>query len=94
MGIFPFAMSKSSPRQRFVLPRPSFPDLATYIQQTGDTQEHIADEVGVSQAHLSRIVAGQVVPRPRVALALATYAKIPIESFSWLFLQHQDNEVA
>jgi transcriptional regulator with XRE-family HTH domain len=84
-------MNKTPPR--FVLPRPSFPDLATYIRKTGDTQEHIAHEVGVSQAHLSRIVAGQVVPRPRIALALATYAKIPIDSFTLQYLQHQD-EVA
>jgi transcriptional regulator with XRE-family HTH domain len=87
-------MSKVPRRPRFVLPRPSFPDLATYIQKTGDTQEHIAAEIGVSQAHLSRIVAGQVVPRPRVAVALATYAKIPIESFTLMYLQHQDDEVA
>ena len=84
-------MSKTSPR--FVLPRPSFPDLATYIRQTGDTQEHIAHEIAISQAHLSRIVAGRVVPRPRIALALATYAKIPLESFTLQYLQHQD-EVA
>jgi transcriptional regulator with XRE-family HTH domain len=88
-------MSKALRRSRFVLPRPSFPDLATYIQKTGDTQEHIATEVGVSQAYLSRIVAGRVVPRPTIALALATYAKIPIESFTLLYLQqHQDDEVA
>jgi transcriptional regulator with XRE-family HTH domain len=72
-----------------VLPRPTYPDLATYIQQTGDTQDHIAAEIGVSQAHLSRIVAGMVVPRPVIALALATYAKIPLESFTLVYLANQ-----
>jgi transcriptional regulator with XRE-family HTH domain len=93
MVIFLFTMSKSK-SPRFVLPRPTFPDLATYIQRTGDTQEHIAAVIGVTQAHLSRIVAGRVVPRPAVALALATYAKIPIESFTLMYLQQQGNEVA
>jgi transcriptional regulator with XRE-family HTH domain len=88
-------MSKAAKHSdRFVLPRPTFPDLATYIQKTGDTQEHIAGEIGVTQAHLSRIVAGRVVPRPTIALALATYAKIPLESFTLVYLRNQDDEVA
>jgi hypothetical protein len=37
----------------------------------------------VTQAQISRILAGKVVPRPGLAIRLAAYARIPIESFTW-----------
>ena len=58
-----------------------YPDLATYIAETGDPQVNIAIHVQTSQANISRIASGEMVPRPRLALRLATYARIPLDSF-------------
>jgi transcriptional regulator with XRE-family HTH domain len=62
--------------------RGPFADLATYLADTGDTQAHIAKAVGSSQAHISRIAAGELVPRPRLAMRLAAYCRIPLDSFT------------
>jgi transcriptional regulator with XRE-family HTH domain len=90
-------MKKRSQGQsrRVVLPRPTYPDLATYIAESGDTQEHIAAVIGVTQAYISRVVAGRLVPRPQIAVALATYAKIPLDSFTLAkYAREQAAEVA
>jgi len=62
--------------------RPRYPDLATYFAKSGDTQANAARVLGVSQAQISRIVAGAV-PRVELRIALARYANIPLESFTW-----------
>jgi transcriptional regulator with XRE-family HTH domain len=59
-----------------------YPDLATYLAKTGDTQANIARQLGVSQAQISRILAGAI-PRLSLRIRLAAYAQIPIESFTW-----------
>jgi transcriptional regulator with XRE-family HTH domain len=59
-----------------------FPDLATYINVTGDTQEQIAARCGTTQANVSRIVNGELVPRPLLAARIAQHANIPLESFT------------
>jgi transcriptional regulator with XRE-family HTH domain len=69
--------------------RVDFPDLATYCAKTGDTQIHIAAQVGTTQAHISRIVHGEVVPRAGLAARLARYARIPIDSFARAYLARQ-----
>ena len=66
--------------------RPIYPDLGTYIRETGDTQLNIARRVGISQAGVCRILRGDYVPRPDVALRLAAYAKVPLDSFTRMFL--------
>jgi transcriptional regulator with XRE-family HTH domain len=64
--------------------RPSkYPNLRAYLAQSGDTQEQIARALGISQAQVSRILAGKVVPRPALAIRLASYAQIPVDSFTW-----------
>lgn len=57
------------------------------MARTGDTQANMSRvlrEAGirVSQAQLSRILAGAI-PRLELRIALARYANIPIESFTW-----------
>jgi transcriptional regulator with XRE-family HTH domain len=66
-----------------------FPDLATYIAETGDTQANIAAQVGASQAHVSRIAHGAIVPRPRLAARIAAHAHIPLDSFTRVYLAKQ-----
>lgn len=67
-----------------------YQSLADYIARSGDTQADIARGVGTSQAHISRIASGDAVPRSALALRLARYANIPLESFHRVYLaKHQ-----
>ena len=61
--------------------RRAYPDLVTYIRDSGDTQVNIAARVGVKQPSISRIVRGRGLPTPMLAMALAEYANIPLDSF-------------
>jgi transcriptional regulator with XRE-family HTH domain len=63
-------------------PAARYPDLATYIAKTHDSQASIARAMGVSQAQISRILSGAI-PRLELRIRLAAYARIPIESFTW-----------
>jgi transcriptional regulator with XRE-family HTH domain len=65
---------------------PQYKDLADYIAQTGDTQAHIAARVGTSQAVISRILNRGSVPRALLAMRLAEYAHIPLDSFTRAFV--------
>jgi len=63
-----------------------YPDIATYMDKTGDTQANIRQQLKIEQAHLSRIISGQIVPRPELAFRLAAYCKIPLDSFMRTYL--------
>jgi transcriptional regulator with XRE-family HTH domain len=63
-----------------------FATLADYIAATGDTQVAIARAVKASQAQISRIVNGTLVPRPALAVRLADYANVPLDSFARVYL--------
>jgi transcriptional regulator with XRE-family HTH domain len=83
------------------LPRPepqpspqTYPDLASYLEGSGDTQANVARRVGVSQAHISRIVHGDAVPRALLAARLAQYARIPLDSFTKVHLAKRTGKVA
>jgi transcriptional regulator with XRE-family HTH domain len=65
--------------------RRTYPTLRAYLQSTGDTQEHVAARVGCKQAQISRVVAGQRMPRPALALRLSRYARVPLDSFARVF---------
>jgi len=64
----------------------TYPDLATYLLESGDTQARLAVAVGANQAHISRIAAGDAVPRPALAIRIAKYARIPLDSFTRVYL--------
>jgi transcriptional regulator with XRE-family HTH domain len=66
--------------------RRTYPDLATYLAESGDTQAKVAAAVGARQAHISRIAAGELVPRPALAARIAKYARIPLDSFMRTYL--------
>lgn len=69
--------------------RRRYPDIQTYILKTGDTQARIAAAVGASQAQISRIIHGQMMPRPELALRLARYCRIPLDSFTRRYVERQ-----
>jgi len=63
-----------------------YPDLATYLERSGDTQEQIARRIGISQASVSRIKDGKSLPSADIAERLAAYAGIPLDSFYRVYL--------
>jgi transcriptional regulator with XRE-family HTH domain len=72
-----------------------YPDLATFIAETGTTQAYIARRVGTTQAHISRIASGEAVPRTLLAARLAAFAGIPLDSFTKVYLsKHNGSRVA
>jgi transcriptional regulator with XRE-family HTH domain len=66
--------------------RHRYPDLATYIAKSGDTQERIAAAIGVRQSYISRVKHGLLVPRPDTAIKIARYCGIPLESFTLVYV--------
>lgn len=81
--------SKARRASRPGISRARYPDLATYLERSGDTQAAIAKAMRVSQAQISRILAGKAMPRPSLALRLAAYASIPLDSFTWEAAKHR-----
>lgn len=80
-------MDDSSAVETTVLDPPRhYADLASYIAESGDTQANVAARVGTTQAQISRIVAGLLMPRPQLALQIAEYAHIPLDSFTRVYL--------
>jgi transcriptional regulator with XRE-family HTH domain len=77
-----YTFMKRAPARHGVRPRPQYANLADYIAKTGDTQAHIAARVGTSQACISRILTRGAVPRSLVAMRIAEYANIPLDSFT------------
>jgi predicted transcriptional regulator len=75
-------------------PVATFPDLATFLAETGTTQTYLARRVGTTQAHISRIAAGEVVPRTLLAARLAAFAHIPLDSFQRVYLMRHGSRVA
>jgi len=67
-------------------PVAQYPDLATYIEETGESQATIAARVGTSQAHLSRLRHGHAIPRSLLAVRIAMYCRIPLDSFTRVYL--------
>jgi len=57
-----------------------YPDLQTYLRETGTTQAAFAEKVGASQSVVSRIVNRQIVPDVGLALRISREARIPLES--------------
>jgi transcriptional regulator with XRE-family HTH domain len=81
---------RRAPRLR----RPRYPDLWTYLAESGDTQANIARHVRVSQAHVSRIMNGATIPRGMLAARLAAYCQIPLDSFTRAYLAKRGARVA
>lgn len=57
-----------------------YPNLAQYLANTGQSQQALADQLGVTQSHISRIVNGSAEPSLELALRIADLANIPVES--------------
>lgn len=60
--------------------RRTYPNLATYLEETGTTQAELAERLGLSQGYLSRLIRGLQQPTLDLALVIARMTRIPIES--------------
>lgn len=66
--------------------RGPFTDLAAYFDATGETHARVARAVKSTQATISRIAAGDQIPRPPLAHRLAAYCHVPLDSFTRSYL--------
>jgi transcriptional regulator with XRE-family HTH domain len=58
----------------------TYGSLAEYLTDTGQTQEALADALGISQPAISAYVAGRTMPRPALALRLSKHTGVPVEA--------------
>lgn len=82
-----------APRIRRSLRR-HYPDLAAYLAESGDSQAGIAEACQTSQATISRIATGDMVPRPILASRIARYCGIPLDSFTRTYLARRTRRSA
>lgn len=71
-----------------------YASLADYLARSGDTQQGLADALGITQAQVSRLVHGMAVPRPVLARRIARYCNIPLDSFTRARLARLDKQGA
>lgn len=62
------------------MPIRTFPDLKTYLNETGETQERLAERLGITQSYMSKIVRNLQQPELKLALLIAKKTHVPLES--------------
>lgn len=60
---------------------PAYRNLEAYLYNTRTKQKDFAKRAGISEQHLSAILAGVRRPSLPIAVKLAALANIPVESF-------------
>jgi len=73
-------------RPRKVAIRGEYPDLATYLAESGETQVALSRRIGIPQAALSKIAAGRIFPGPDVQWAIHEACRVPWSSFALVYL--------
>lgn len=58
----------------------TYESLADYLEQTGQTQEALAQALGITQPMISNYIAGRTMPRPKLALKIAAHTGVPVEA--------------
>lgn len=67
---------------------PRYRTLADYLERSGDTQQGLARALNITQAQVSRFASGQAIPRAELAVRIATYCHIPVDSFTHAYLAY------
>lgn len=60
--------------------RRTYPNLSTYLRDTGKTQAQLALDLGRSQGYISKLVRGLLQPSLDEALSISAQLGIPVES--------------
>ena len=63
-----------------IMTRRTYPDLRGFLEGTGTTQAEMAEALGLSQGQISKLVRGLQQPSLDLALRIARYARVPVES--------------
>lgn len=58
----------------------TYKSLADYLAKTGQTQEELAEALGISQPAISGYIAGRAMPRPALALRIAAHTGVSVEA--------------
>jgi transcriptional regulator with XRE-family HTH domain len=64
----------------FTLVKRTYPDLGTFLKATHTKQDVFAKRFGIAPSFVSMIVNGQRTPSLPLALRIAEYARVPLES--------------
>lgn len=62
------------------MPRRVYPNLRAFFRENSETQQQIADELGISYPAMSMIKSGQRQPTLELALRIAARCHVPLES--------------
>lgn len=57
-----------------------YESLADYLAKTGQTQEALANALGIRQSQISNYIAGRAMPRPALALRIAAHTGVSVEA--------------
>lgn len=60
----------------------TYPDLRTYFNESGDTQQAFAARLNRSQSWVSKVVSGELEPSIREAIRISRLARVPLESLA------------
>lgn len=60
--------------------RRTYPNLASYLEGTGQTQHQLAQRLGMSQPAISKLVRGLLQPSLHEALRISRIVGVPVES--------------
>jgi transcriptional regulator with XRE-family HTH domain len=60
--------------------RRTYPNLASYLEATGQTQAQLATKLGKSQAFVSKLLRGLIQPSLDEALRISSVVGVPVET--------------
>lgn len=60
--------------------RRAYASLTDFFQQTGIRQRDIAEDAGITETHLSNIIAGKRTPSLKIAIELCRLTNVPVEA--------------
>lgn len=62
------------------MPRRVYPSLRAFFRDSGESQQQIADELGISYPSMSMFKSGQRQPALHLALRISQRCNVPLES--------------
>jgi len=66
-----------------------YPDLATYLRESGEKQADLARRLRITQAAISRYARGERLPRPALGFKIAAVCRLPTDSFARAYVANR-----